>query len=119
MEHHLLMAADFTTTTHDATRSLNRSHGSFELVLAPVILGLLGLWLDRTIGTVPVFLVVFTVIGFAGAGIKIFYTYRYQMAQHDADVAWNGHDTTAEFRAEAAARAQRLSNPAAETVVES
>jgi F0F1-type ATP synthase assembly protein I len=100
---------DFTTTTHETTRQLNRSHGSFELALAPVILGLLGLLLDRALGTVPVFLVLFTVIGFAGAGVKIYYTYRYEMAQHEEAVAWKGHDSTATFRAEAAARADRLS----------
>lgn len=101
---------DLTTTTHETTRQLHRSHGSFELALAPVILGLLGLLLDRALGTVPVFLVLFTVLGFAGAGVKIFYTYRYEMAQHEADLAWKGHDSSATFRAEAAARAERLSS---------
>ena len=33
---------------HDA---LWRSHGGFDLVLAPVIFALLGLWLDTAIGT--------------------------------------------------------------------
>ena len=103
---------DFSTTTHETTRQLNRSHGSFELALAPVILGLLGLWLDRTLGTVPVFLIAFTVIGFAGAGVKIYFTYRYEMAQHEADVAWKGHDSTESFRADARARSERLSRPA-------
>lgn len=101
---------DLTTTTHETTRQLHRSHGSFELALAPVILGLLGLLLDRALGTVPVFLVLFTVLGFAGAGVKIFYTYRYEMAQHEAGLAWKGHDSSATFRAEAAARAERLSS---------
>ena len=101
---------DLTTTTHETTRQLHRSHGSFELALAPVILGLLGLLLDRALGTVPVFVVLFTVLGFAGAGVKIFYTYRYEMAQHEADLAWKGHDSSATFRAEAAARAERLSS---------
>ena len=102
---------DFSTTTHEHTRQLNRSHGSFELALAPVILGLLGLWLDRTLGTVPVFLVTFTLLGFAGAGVKIYFTYRYEMAQHADDVAWKGHDSTAAFRSKASARAARLSAP--------
>jgi hypothetical protein len=101
---------DFTTTTHETTRQLNRSHGSFELAFAPLILGLLGLWLDRTVGTVPLFLVSFTLLGFAGVGTKIYFTYRYEMAQHEADVAWKGHDSTATFRAEGRARADRLSN---------
>jgi len=102
---------DFSTTSHETTRQLNRSHGSFELALAPVILGLLGLWLDRTLGTVPVFLLTFTVLGFAGAGAKIYFTYRYEMAQHQEDTAWKGHDSSAAFRAQASARAARLSPP--------
>ena len=32
----------------ELTRSLHRSAGSFELVFAPVIMALVGLWLDRT-----------------------------------------------------------------------
>ncbi|MEI7888328.1 MAG: AtpZ/AtpI family protein [Actinomycetes bacterium] len=106
------MPADFATTTHETTRQLNRSHGSFELALAPVILGLLGLWLDRTLGTVPVFLILFTVLGFAGAGVKIYFTYRYQMEQHQAEVPWNGHESSEDFRAKNSAQAQRLSIPA-------
>ncbi len=105
------MPADLATTTHETTRQLNRSHGSFELALAPVILGLLGLWLDRTLGTVPVFLVLFTVLGFAGAGVKIYYTYRYQMEQHQAEVPWKGHESSEAFRAQTKARAERLSIP--------
>ncbi|MEX0769009.1 MAG: AtpZ/AtpI family protein [Microthrixaceae bacterium] len=105
------MPIDLATTTHETTRQLNRSHGSFELALAPVILGLFGLWLDRRLGTVPVFLILFTVLGFAGAGIKIYYTYRYQMQQHQADVAWKGHESSEAFRAQTKARAQRLSVP--------
>jgi len=31
----------------ELTRSLHRSAGSFELVFAPVIMALIGLWLDR------------------------------------------------------------------------
>ena len=105
---------DFATNTHETTRQLNRSHGSFELALAPVILGLLGLWLDRTLGTVPLFLVLFTVCGFAGAGIKIYYTYRYQMEQHQSEVAWKGHDSSESFRTQSSARAERLSVGSAE-----
>jgi len=105
------MPADFATNTHETTRQLNRSHGSFELALAPVILGLLGLWLDRTLGTVPVFMILFTVLGFAGAGIKIYFTYRYQMEQHQQEVPWKGHESSEAFRTQTSARAQRLSVP--------
>ena len=103
--------ADYSTKTHETTRQLNRSHGSFELALAPVILGLLGLWLDRTLGTTPLFILAFTLFGFVGAGVKIFCTYRYEMAQHETNVAWQGHESSEKFRAAAAARAERLSTP--------
>ena len=72
----------------DATRSLHRSSASFELVLAPVITALLGLWLDRTIGTVPLFTVTLAVFGFAGAAISVYYQYNHRMAQLRAESPW-------------------------------
>jgi F0F1-type ATP synthase assembly protein I len=72
----------------DATRSLQRSSGSFELVLAPVITALLGLWLDRTIGTVPLFTVMFSVFGFAGAAISVYYQYNHRMDRLRAESPW-------------------------------
>lgn len=102
---------DTNSVVHDATRSLNRAHGSFELVLAPVIMALFGVWLDRTIDTVPVFTLLFAVVGVAGAFAKVYYQYRYQMAEAESTGAWVGHSSTEQFRAEAAARAERLSQP--------
>lgn len=58
----------------------HRSATSFELVLAPVLLGLLGLWLDRTVELVPVFTIVFALVGVGGAVAKTFYSYRNAMA---------------------------------------
>jgi F0F1-type ATP synthase assembly protein I len=54
----------------------HRSSGSFELVLAPVLLGLLGFWLDRRLDMVPVFTIVFSVLGIVGAVITTYYSYR-------------------------------------------
>ncbi|MFZ4670260.1 MAG: AtpZ/AtpI family protein [Microthrixaceae bacterium] len=71
-------AAD--TRAAELTQSLHRSSGSFELAFAPVIMALLGLWLDRTFGTTPLFVVLLAVIGVVGAGISVFYSYRHQMA---------------------------------------
>ena len=71
-------AAD--TRAAELTQSLHRSSGSFELAFAPVIMALLGLWLDRTLGTTPLFVVLLAVIGVVGAGISVFYSYRHQMA---------------------------------------
>lgn len=65
----------------ELTRSLHRSAGSYELAFAPVLLALLGLWIDRTIGTVPLFTIVLAVIGMLGAGIKTYYSYGHSMQQ--------------------------------------
>jgi hypothetical protein len=89
--------AHLSSAHRDVTRSLNRSHGSFELALVPLLLALGGLWLDRTIGTVPVFTLVLAFVGIAGTFAKIFYSYRHSMSQFDADAAWVGHASTAEF----------------------
>ncbi len=58
----------------------HRSHGGYELALSPVLFSLLGLWLDRTVGTTPLFCVLFAVVGFTGVAVKIFYSYRHGMA---------------------------------------
>ena len=71
-------AAD--TRAAELTQSLHRSSGSFELAFAPVIMALIGLWLDRTFGTTPVFVVLLAVVGVLGAGISVFYGYRHRMA---------------------------------------
>ena len=62
-------------TSAQLTSSLQRSSGSFELTLAPVLMALLGLWLDRTVGTVPVFTVCLAVLGMAGAAASLYYRY--------------------------------------------
>lgn len=65
---------------------LNSSHGSFELVLSPVILALIGLWLDRSVWhTTPWCTVTFAVIGFAGAVVKLYYGYRVRMDELGAE----------------------------------
>jgi hypothetical protein len=58
----------------------HRSTGSFELVLAPLLLGLLGFWVDRQVGTTPVLTVLFALAGISGAAIRLYYGYRYAMA---------------------------------------
>lgn len=105
------MPADPTPSRRDLTRSFDRSHGSFELVLAPLLLALLGLWLDRTIDTVPVFTLVFAFVGIVGTFAKLYYSYRGAMDAAASDAVWADHPTTVQFRAQAAARAERLSTP--------
>jgi F0F1-type ATP synthase assembly protein I len=59
----------------------HRSSGSFELVLAPLLLGVLGFWIDRRIDTVPLFTILLALAGVTGAAVKIYYGYRYAMAE--------------------------------------
>ena len=78
-----------TDQQQELTRSLHRSHGSFELALAPVLMALIGLWLDKTFHTLPVLTIVFAVVGVLGSTIKVFYVYKAQMAVETADAPWN------------------------------
>lgn len=58
-----------------------QSHGSFELVLSPLLLGLLGWWLDaKVFHTTPWLTVIFAVVALSGAVVKIYFTYRAHMA---------------------------------------
>lgn len=68
----------------EMTLQLNQSHGAYELVLSPVILALLGFWADRSLGTGPWLMVSAALIGFVGAVVKIYYSYRSKMAAHAA-----------------------------------
>ena len=63
---------------------------SYEFVVSPVVLALLGLWLDRTIGTTPVFCVIGAVLGLVGATISIYYGYRNRMAELAEKAPWSG-----------------------------
>jgi len=58
---------------HDA---LWRSHGGFDLVLAPVLLGLVGLWLDTQLGCRPLLTLVLLTLGAVGATLKVYYDWR-------------------------------------------
>lgn len=70
-----------------ADLQLTQSSGSYELVLGSVVFGLIGLLIDRRIGTTPVFLLIFTVAGLAGASISLYYRYKYRIAQIQAEAA--------------------------------
>ena len=62
-----------------------RSHGGFDLVLAPVLLSLVGLWLDSRLGTTPVLTVGFLVFGAVGAALKVYYDWKRGMAAAAAE----------------------------------
>lgn len=74
-------------------RDLNKGLGdgftrAFEFVLAPAVLALVGLAIDRALGTVAVFAVVFAVLGLVGVATKAYYTYEAQMRQHEEGRPW-------------------------------
>ncbi len=69
-----------TPSTPVLTDAAQRSSGSFELVLGPVLMALVGLMIDSWLGTRPVFTLVLTVWGMVGAAVAIYYRYRQQIA---------------------------------------
>ncbi|MEM8923033.1 MAG: AtpZ/AtpI family protein [Actinomycetota bacterium] len=75
------------------TEHAQQTTGSYELALAAVLLGAFGFWLDTRFGTMPWLTVLFTILGFIGAGLSIYYRYTAQIARIQAE--------TAELRAEA------------------
>jgi len=62
------------------SNAAQRSSGSFELVLGPVLMALLGLLVDSWAGTRPLFTLLFTVWGAIGAAASIYFRYRHQIA---------------------------------------
>lgn len=83
----------------EMNRGLDQSHGSFELVVSPVIMGLGGWWLDRQFGTTPWCTIGLVVFGICGAVTKLYLDYRRSM---DA-VADEARSARAERNAERAA----------------
>ena len=53
-----------------------RSSGGFDLVLAPVLLSLVGLWLDRRFETTPLFMIALLLFGAVGATCKVYYDWQ-------------------------------------------
>jgi len=72
----------------EITEQMNRSAGGYELVFSPLILALIGFGIDKLFGTVPVFTVLFAVLGLVGVVVKIYFNYRAEMQEHDAAGPW-------------------------------
>lgn len=68
------------TAKRDLHDAIWRSSGGFDLVLAPVIIALLGLWIDSRAGTRPIFMLAFLAFGTVGAVLKVYYDYQRGMA---------------------------------------
>ena len=75
----------------ELTQEMGRASGSYELVVSPVLLALIGLGIDRWLGTTPWFTVSFAVLGFIGVCVKLYYTYAAEMEQHEVGKPWAKH----------------------------
>ena len=77
----------FLTTTPKSVRTNSDEslgHGMDAVITLLLFLGA-GFLLDSLVGTMPVFMIVFSVIGSAGVFARFYYQYEGRMAQHDAD----------------------------------
>ena len=72
----------------ELSEQVHRTTGGYELVFSPLLFALVGYGLDRLFGTVPVLTIIFAVVGLAGAVAKIYYGYRAEMEQHEANGPW-------------------------------
>lgn len=72
----------------ELTNGMHRSTGSFELVLGPLLMALIGFFLDRWLGTLPWLTVTLGVLGLVGACVNLYYRYQLEMAEHDATAPW-------------------------------
>ena len=67
---------------------MSKATGSYELVFSTLILALIGFGLDRWLGTTPYLTILAAVLGLTGATIKIVYSYRAEMDEHEANAPW-------------------------------
>ena len=81
-------AASKSSGKRELTAQMGRTTGGYELVFSPMLLALLGYGLDRLFGTVPVLTITLGVLGLVGAVVKIYFTYRADMEQHEASGPW-------------------------------
>jgi len=68
-------------------RDISQSSGGYEMVLSGVLFALFGLWLDKRIGTVPLFTIVLTIVGFTGSVLNIYYRYKRDIERIEAETA--------------------------------
>jgi F0F1-type ATP synthase assembly protein I len=61
---------------------------AFELALTPAIIGGFGYLLDRWLDLLPVFTIVFFLVGMGGVIARMYYAYDAKMAEHEAASPW-------------------------------
>lgn len=60
-----------------------------ELAVTLLVMVGVGLLVDRIFGTSPVFVIIFSVLGFAGITVKLFLGYDLEMKKHEDGAIWN------------------------------
>ena len=78
---------------HDDKRDLYNGFGdgfalAFEFAVTPAIFGVLGYLLDRAVGTLPVFTIIFALFCVVGMFVKVWYTYDANMREQEAKAPW-------------------------------
>lgn len=76
------------TTRNEFSKGLRRGAGSYELVLSSALLALVGFGLDRLLGTLPLFVTIFAVVGFAGACVKLYFGYKHEITEQEQGAPW-------------------------------
>ncbi|HWJ62069.1 MAG TPA: AtpZ/AtpI family protein [Acidimicrobiales bacterium] len=66
-----------------------------ELAVCLAVMVLLGIGADRLFGTAPIFVILFSVLGFAGITVKLFLGYDLEMKKHEEGAIWNRKADTA------------------------
>lgn len=61
---------------------------ALTFVLGPVAFGAVGALLDRVLGTRPVFMIGFGILGVVAVGVTIYYRYQAASAAEDAGKPW-------------------------------
>ncbi len=74
-------------------QELNNGFGTalsraFELVLTPIVFGLLGFGIDHLLSTGRAFTLGLFVFGLAGVVARIYYAYDRDMCRHEAEGPW-------------------------------
>lgn len=64
-----------------------------EIVGPPIVMLLLGLWIDSSFGTSPIFTIGLFLLGAAGSFASQYYQYQEKARQHDEGKAWARGET--------------------------
>ncbi|MGZ4689840.1 MAG: AtpZ/AtpI family protein [Acidimicrobiia bacterium] len=62
---------------------------ALSLVVGPVLFAFVGYLVDQALGTGPLFLVAFGILGFFAAVLALYFRYQAAIAREDADKPWN------------------------------